>query len=138
MLSAVAVCRTPRRKFWSPAGSVARTLGVQSRKIWQVITGLLSATLEPSKTWENPHIRQRFCSPAVNVSNTVITIASTFPRSYSYGHYYVPGMRVWTTTTVCVCCYDVCVYAMCVCSVYVCACVRVCHSVVRVGKGTYM
>ena len=48
------VC-TPRRKFGSRAGSVARALGAQSREIWQVITGLLSAELEPSKTMENPH-----------------------------------------------------------------------------------
>ena len=47
------VC-TPRRKFGSRAGSVARALGVQSREIWQVITGLLSAELKPSKTMENP------------------------------------------------------------------------------------
>ena len=47
---------TPRRKFGSRAGSVARALGVQIREIWQVITGLLSAELEPSKTTENPHV----------------------------------------------------------------------------------
>ena len=47
---------TPRRKFGSRAGTVARTLGVQSHGIWQVITGLLSAELAPSKTMENPHV----------------------------------------------------------------------------------
>ena len=36
---------TPRRKFGSRAGSVARALGVQSREIWQVIAGSLSAEL---------------------------------------------------------------------------------------------
>ena len=40
---------TPRCKFGSRAGSVARALGIQSREIWQAITGLLSAELEPSK-----------------------------------------------------------------------------------------
>ena len=48
---------TPRRKFGSRAGSVARALGVQRREIWQVITGLLSAELEPGKAMENPHVR---------------------------------------------------------------------------------
>ena len=35
---------------------MARALGVQSREIWPVITGLLSAELEPSKKMENPHV----------------------------------------------------------------------------------
>ena len=43
---------TPRCKFGSRAGSVARALGVQSREIWQEITGLLCVELDPSKTWE--------------------------------------------------------------------------------------
>ena len=43
-------------EFGSRAGSVARALGAQSRKIWQVITGSLSAGLEPSKTTKNPHV----------------------------------------------------------------------------------
>ena len=47
---------TPRRKIGSQADSVARALGVQSREIWQVIMGLLSAQLEPSKTMENLHV----------------------------------------------------------------------------------
>ena len=47
---------TPRRKFGSRAGSVARALAVQSREKMQVITRLLSAELEPSKTMENPHV----------------------------------------------------------------------------------
>ena len=45
---------TPRRKFGSRAGSVARAPGVQSQDIWQVIAALLSLELEPSKTMENP------------------------------------------------------------------------------------
>ena len=47
---------TPRRKFGSRAGSVARALDVQSRQIRQVITGLLSVELELSKTLENPQV----------------------------------------------------------------------------------
>ena len=58
---------TPRRKFGSRAGSVARALGVQSREIWQVITGSLSAELEPSKATENPHVR-RFAPHCCNSS----------------------------------------------------------------------
>ena len=46
---------TPRRKFGSRAGSVARALGIQSRQIRQVITGL-SAELESSKIMEIPHV----------------------------------------------------------------------------------
>ena len=42
--------------FWSRAGCVARALGVQSREIWQVITGLLSVEIEPSKATENPRV----------------------------------------------------------------------------------
>ena len=45
---------TLRRKFGPRAGSVGRALGVQSREVWQVITGLLSAELrEPSREWKN-------------------------------------------------------------------------------------
>ena len=47
---------TPRRKFGSREGSVARALGVLSREVWQVITGLPSGELDPSKTIENPHV----------------------------------------------------------------------------------
>ena len=45
-----------RRQLGSRAGSVARAVGIQSREIEQVITGLLSAELEPSKAMENPHV----------------------------------------------------------------------------------
>ena len=43
---------TPRRKFGSRVGSMARALGVRSREMWRVITGSLSAELEPSKSME--------------------------------------------------------------------------------------
>ena len=46
---------TPRCKLGYRAGSVARALGVKSREIWHVLTGLLSGELEPSKTMKNPH-----------------------------------------------------------------------------------
>ena len=70
---------TPRRTSGRRAGCVARALGVQSCEIWQEITGLLSAKLDPSKTLENPHVRH-------SSANTITTLASSFPRSYSYGH----------------------------------------------------
>ena len=44
---------TPRRNFGSRAGSVARTLGVQSREIWLVTTGSLSDQLEPTGPMQN-------------------------------------------------------------------------------------
>ena len=47
---------TARRKFGSRTGFVARALGVQSREIWQVITGSLSAEIEPSTTIGNQHV----------------------------------------------------------------------------------
>ena len=68
VLSAAAVYRTPWRKFGSRPGCVARALGVQSRKIWKVITWLLSAELEPSKAMENLHTCQLFCSNAVKTA----------------------------------------------------------------------
>ena len=48
---------TSRRKCGFRQGSVARALGVQSRKIWQVIAGGPSAELEPSKPMGNPSCR---------------------------------------------------------------------------------
>ena len=42
---------------------MARALGVQSRGIWHVMAGSLSAELEPSKKMENPHV-SLFCSEA--------------------------------------------------------------------------
>ena len=47
---------TPRRKFGSRTGSVALSMGVQSREFWRVFAGSLPAELEPSTTTENPHI----------------------------------------------------------------------------------
>ena len=43
-----------RRKFGPRPGSVARALGVQSRANAQVITGWVSAEVEPCRTMETP------------------------------------------------------------------------------------
>ena len=68
------------RKFGPRRGSVARDLGAQIRDKWHVFTGSLSAQPEPRKTTENPHF-----SVLAPLSHTV-TLASSFPRSYSHGH----------------------------------------------------
>ena len=39
---------------------MTHSLGVQSRKIWQITTASLPAELEPGKTVENPHMKCRF------------------------------------------------------------------------------
>ena len=44
---------TPRCKIGSPANTMVRALGVQSREIWQAITVLLSAELELTETKGN-------------------------------------------------------------------------------------
>ena len=75
--------RTRRRKRGSRPGSMVRSLGVQSREIWQVTTGSPSAELELSNTMENPHIS--FFAPP---SHSRTTLASSFPRSCSDGHCY--------------------------------------------------
>ena len=83
---------------------MTRALGVRSREMWQemwqVITGLLSVQLEPSKTMENPHV-----SFLALPSHARTTPASSFPRSCS-GHYYA--------------CVDI-AYAYVLCISYVCA-----------------
>ena len=100
-----------RRKFGPRPGSVARTLGVQSRANRQVTT--LSAEPEPRKTMEILHFT--FVAP---VSHKVTTLASSFPPSYRHGHYADTAVRVWTTI--------VRVWTLlmseCVCYVCVCAC----------------
>ena len=50
---------TPRCKCGSRPGSVARTLGVQGREIWQVTTGSLSDQLEPTRLVQTP--KTLFC-----------------------------------------------------------------------------
>ena len=54
-----------------------------SREVWQVTTGSLSAELEPGKTMENPRISFFF-----STRDARTTLASSFPRSCSDGHYY--------------------------------------------------
>ena len=44
----------PQRKCGSRPGSVARAVGVHSREIWQVIAGLLSDQLEPTRPMQTP------------------------------------------------------------------------------------
>ena len=89
----------------SRAGSVARALGGPNREIWQVLTGLLSAELEPSKTMENQHAGHcckaqkhgdinRFKLSSVIQLRTLLWACR--PLLYMCGH-------------------DVCVYALCVC-----------------------
>ena len=97
---------TPRRKFESRAGSLARTLGVQSREISQVSTGLLSAELKPSKTMENPHTRtcQLFCSPVPCCKGQQ---DGNINRCKLYS-------LLEPRTLLCVRGHDVCVYALCV------------------------
>ena len=73
-----------RCKLGPQRSSVARALGVQSRANWRVIAGSPSAEPEPRKTMENPHFI--FVAP---LSQTITTLASSFPRSYSDGHSYV-------------------------------------------------
>ena len=106
-----------RHKFWSRAGSAARALGVQSREIWRVITGLLSAELDPSKTIETPHVSHYCCKAQQHGNSNRFKLSSVLqPRTLLCVCGPLPYM----------CGHDVCVYALCVCSVYVCACVRVC------------
>ena len=57
--------RTPRRKCGSRPGSVARALGVQSRAIWKVIAGSLSAEPEPTRPIETKKYRSFHLSVAV-------------------------------------------------------------------------
>ena len=51
---------TPRRKCESRADCVACAAGVQSREMWQVIAGLLSDELEPTRPMQTPTVS--FCS----------------------------------------------------------------------------
>ena len=44
-----------RRKFGSRPALVASALGVQSRAVWQVITGSVSASPSLARTLETPH-----------------------------------------------------------------------------------
>ena len=92
---------TPRRKFGSREGSVARALGVQSREIWQVeaITGLLSAELELRKTMENLHIS---CfAPLLSKLSTLLAVTVQEQSHIKF---------VWTTTPCLLCVY----YGTCV------------------------
>ena len=116
---------TQRRKFGPREGSVARALGVQSREIGQVITGVLSAELEPSKTIENPHV-SHCCKEQQHGNSNRFKLASVIQLRTL--------LRV-CGPLLCMRGHDLCVYGLCVCSVYVCARVWVCHSVVACWEG---
>ena len=99
-----------RHKFWSRAGSAARALGVQSREIWRVITGLLSAELDPSKTIETPHVSHYCCKAQQHGNNNRFNFCSV--------------LQLRALLCVCgpllhMCGHDVCVYALCVCALRV-------------------
>ena len=98
--------RAPWCVLWAfKSGNLARKHGVALRR----------ATSRARQEMENAHTRQLLFAPLLKGSNTVTTIASSFPRSYRY---YVcvcgPLLRV--------CDRDVCVYALCVLHVRVCMC----------------
>ena len=96
---------TQWRTFGSRAGSVARGLGVHSRKIWQVIAGSLSAELEPSKLVENPYISKSGNSllylylQQLHDSGTAHTacfrLSGCARSSFLRGKPCVMGMKMW-------------------------------------------
>ena len=57
---------------------MARALGVQNLKIWQVIMGMLSVDLEPSKRMENPYVSH---SMAITIPIGFITAAAVYKSS---------------------------------------------------------
>ena len=93
---------TPRRKFGSRASSAARALGVQSREIWQVIAGLLSA--EPGKTMET-HM-----SAVLLHCKSSLLCGSHGTRAVAHqacvGHYYACVDIAYAC--LCCVCYDTC------------------------------
>ena len=108
------VACTPRRKFGSRAGSMARVLGVRSREIWKVITALLSAELEPSKTLKSPNVSH--CCKAQQHGNN--------------NRYKLSSALQLRTLLLCVCgpmlyiCVMMYVCMRCVCAPCTCACVH--------------
>ena len=80
----------PRRKFGSPAGSVARALGVLSHEIRQEIVGSFAAELEPSSQW-NAHM-PAVCSTAVKA---LYFVAATVQQQ-SHIFVWTTAKRVWT------------------------------------------
>ena len=89
------------------------------RAPWRVLWAFKVANLATSHgdAFRRARAEQDYRKPTCQPLLQRTTIASSFPRSYSYGHYYcVCGPLL------CMCGHDVCVYALCVCSVY-CVCV---------------
>ena len=98
---------TPRCKCGSRPGSMARALGVQSREIWQVTTG----------------IAFRGCrAEQANGKLTYQLFYSTERRQNNTRFKFSPFLQRRTLQCVCGHCLCVCVLCMC----YVCAGVRVC------------
>ena len=95
---------TPRRKFGSRAGSVARALGGQCREIWQVITGSLSVELTPSKKMENAHV-SHCCKAQQHGNNNRLKLSPVLQLQTLLC---VGGSLLY------MCGHDVCVYALCV------------------------
>ena len=99
---------TPRRKTGSRAGSATRALSVQSREIWQVITGSFSVELRRAEQDNGKPACQLFCSTAVKGSNNRLKLSS--------------GLQL--RTLLCLCGPTMlCVVMMYAC--VLCACVRV-------------
>ena len=99
---------TAHREFEPRAGSVGRALGVQSRAIWQVIMGLLSVELVPSKTMEHPH-------------------ASCFaPLLSKLSAWWQPRYESSRTSSLCGPLLILCVYGHCICVSAVCYNTRAC------------
>ena len=82
-------------RVWVPAGlHGACSERSKSRNSCQVATGSLSAGLEPSKTMENPHFSFFALVFAPLLYSHGATLASSFPRCHSHGHYSCACARV--------------------------------------------
>ena len=87
---------------------MARAMGVQSREVWQVVTGSLSAEVESSKTMENPHVS---CfAPLLVPYFVAATVYNSSRRSSLCG----PLLLCVDIAYTCLCyvCYDTCVFVV--------------------------
>ena len=100
-------------------GSVARALGVQTRQIWQVVTGSLSAELEPSKITENPHIGC-FATAVRSLYFVAATVQSAVAHQVGVNHYYACVGIAYACTVCAMISVRVCARGACG-FVYVCA-----------------
>ena len=104
---------------------MARALGVQCREIRQVIMGLPSAELDPSKTIETPHVSHYCCKAQQHGNNNRFNFCSV--------------LQLRALLCVCgpllhMCGHDVCVYALCVCA----PCTAYSHGTTAIAKQIYM